>query len=48
MSKSDRLSEARVQAELAKTNLEQYRVLQEAQQKKLAVEREASRKQLEF
>ena len=48
MSKSDRLSEARVQAELAKSNLEQYRMLQEANQKKLAAEREASRQQMEF
>ena len=41
--KSDRLSEARVQAELAKAKFEQQRALQEAQQKKLAAEREAAR-----
>ena len=46
--KSDRLSEARVQAELAKTNITQQRALKEAQQKKLAAEREAARQQIEF
>ena len=46
--KSDRLSEARVQAELAKTNIAQQRALKEAQQKKLAAEREATRQQIEF
>ena len=48
MSKSDRLSEARVQAELAKTSMEQRQILQEAEQKKLAAEREAARQQLEI
>ena len=48
VSKVDRLSEARVQAELAKKRVEQQRVLQEAQQKKLAVERETTRQRLEF
>ena len=48
VSKGDRLSEARVQAELAKKNVEQQRVLQEAQQRKLAVERETTRQRLEF
>ena len=46
--KSDRLSETRIQAELAKKNMEQQRLLQEAQQRKLAEEREAARQQLEF
>ena len=36
MSNSDRLNEARVKAELAKKNLEQYRALKEANQKKIA------------
>ena len=36
LAKSDRLSEARVQAELAKANIEQQRALQEAQQRKLS------------
>ena len=45
---SDHLSEARIQAELAKKNAEQQRLLQEAQQKKLFAEREAARQQIEF
>ena len=48
LAKSDRLSEARVQAELAKANIEQQRALKEAQQRKLAAEREAARQQIEF
>ena len=47
-SNSDRLSEARIQAELAKKNIEQQKALQEAQQQKLKAEREAARKKLEF
>ena len=46
--KSDRLSEARVQAELAKTNFAQQQAIKETQQKKLAAEREAARQQIEF
>ena len=46
--KSDRLSEARVQAEIAKANVQQQRALQETQQKKLAAEREAVRQRIEF
>ena len=46
--KSDRLSEARVQAELAKTNIAQQQAVKEAQQKKLAAEREAARQKIEF
>ena len=46
--KSDRLSEARVQAELAKTNIAKQKALKEAHQKKIAAEREAARQQLEF
>ena len=43
-----RLSEARVQAEIAKKNVEQFKALRDAQQKKLDLEREASRQQIEF
>ena len=48
MSNSDRLSEARIQAELAKKNAEQQQLMQEAHQKRLAVERETTRQRLEF
>ena len=48
MSNSDRLSEARVQAELAKTNVEQQQIMRQAQQKKFATERENALKLLEF
>ena len=40
MSNSDRLSEARIQAELAKKNAEQQQLMEEAHQRRLAVERE--------
>ena len=47
--KSDsRLSEARVQAQIAKRNVEQFKALREAQQKKLDMEREAARQQMEL
>ena len=48
MSNSDRLSEARVQAELAKANIAQQRALLETLKKKRAVERDAARHLLEF
>ena len=48
LAKSDRLSEARVQAELAKAKIEQQRILQETQEKKRAAERSRSRQQIEF
>ena len=43
-----RLSEARVQAELAKTDVENLRKLQEAQQKKLQLEREEAQRRLKL
>ena len=43
-----RLNEARVQAELAKKNVEQFKALQAAQQKKLILEREAARQEIEL
>ena len=47
--KSDsRLSEARVQAEIAKKNVEQFKALRDAHQKKLDLEREAARQQIEL
>ena len=49
MAKSDsRLSEVRVQAEIAKKNVEQFKALRDAQQKKLDLEREAARQQIEL
>ena len=43
-----RLSEARVQADLAKADVENLRKLQEAQQKKLQLEREEAQRQLKL
>ena len=47
-SNSDKLSEARIQAQLAKSNVEQQRLIQEAQQQKLMAERETARQKREF
>ena len=46
-SNSDRLSEARVQAELVKAKIDQQRMLQETQEKKRAAERFRARQQIE-
>ena len=43
-----RLNEARVQAQLARKNVEQFKILQAAQQKKLDLEREAARREIEL
>ena len=43
-----RLNEARVQAQLAKKNVEQFKALQAAQLKKLHLERETARQQIEL
>ena len=43
-----RLSEARVQAQIAKRNVEQFKAMREAQQRKLDLEREAARQQIEL
>ena len=45
---SNRLSEARIQAELAKKNAEQQQIMQEAHQRRLAAERETARHRMVF